>query len=97
VKCLGNKACVFCSNDETIKYLFFGYNFARSIWSITQETLGFYPPTGVTKKFGNWLNVLDYKYKILLRVGAIALFGRFVYVEMIKCLTIIFFSLAGYL
>jgi hypothetical protein len=77
--------------------LFFGYNFARSIWSVIQETLGFYPPTSVTKNFANWLNVLDYKYKILLRAGAIALFGCFVYVEMIKCLTIIFFSLAGYL
>jgi hypothetical protein len=27
----GSKTCVFCSHDETIKYLFFQCNFARSI------------------------------------------------------------------
>jgi hypothetical protein len=32
-----------------------------------------YPPTSIANVFGNWLNGINYKYIILLRVGAIAL------------------------
>jgi hypothetical protein len=30
----GSKTCVFCSQDEIIKHLFFQCNFVRSIWSV---------------------------------------------------------------
>jgi hypothetical protein len=53
--------------------LFFQYSFARSIWSVIKVALGLYTPTGITNIFGNWLNGIDYKYMILLWVGAMAL------------------------
>jgi hypothetical protein len=69
----GSKTCVFCPQDEIIKHLFFQCNFARSIWSVIQEASGLHPPTSITNIFGNWLHDINYKYRILLRVGAIAL------------------------
>jgi hypothetical protein len=69
----GSKICVFCSQDETIKQLFFQCNFARSIWSIIQAASGLYPPTSTANIFGNWVCGIDYKYMTLLRVGAMAL------------------------
>jgi hypothetical protein len=69
----GNKTCVFCSQYETIKYLFFHCNFARSIWLVIQVASGLYTPTSIANIFGNWLHDIDYKYMILLRVGAMAL------------------------
>ena len=32
-----------------------------------------YPPRSVANIFGNWLRGLDHKYRILIRVGAIAI------------------------
>jgi hypothetical protein len=69
----GSKTCVFCSHDETIKHLFFQCNFACSIWSIIQVASGLYPPHSVANIFGNWLHGIDHKFRILLRVGAIAI------------------------
>jgi hypothetical protein len=69
----GCKTCVFYSQDETIKHLFFQYNFAHSIWSVIQAASSLYTPTSIANIFGNWLHGIDYKYKILLRVGAMAL------------------------
>ena len=69
----GSKSCVFCHQNETIKHLFFQCRFARSIWSIIQVASNLYPPRSVTNIFGNWLHGIDHKYKILLRVGAIAI------------------------
>jgi hypothetical protein len=62
-----SKACVFCSQDETIKHLFFQCNFARSIWSAIQEASCLYPPTSVTNILRNWLDGIGHKYKIILR------------------------------
>jgi hypothetical protein len=75
IKCSwhGNKTYVFCSQDETIKHLFFYCNFARFMWSVIQAASGLYNPTSITNIFGNWLHDIDYKYMILLRVGAMAL------------------------
>jgi hypothetical protein len=70
---LGSKTCVFCPQDETIKHLFFQCNFARSIWSVIQVASGLYTPTSIANIFGNWLHGIDYKFLILLRVGAMAL------------------------
>jgi hypothetical protein len=69
----GSKTCVFCTHNATIKHLFFQCNFARSIWSVIQAASGLYPPSSIPNVFGNWVHDIDYKYKILLRVGAIAL------------------------
>jgi hypothetical protein len=69
----GSKTCVFCSHDETIKHLFFQCNFARSIWSIIRAASGLYTPTSIANIFKNWILGIDYKYMILLRVGAMAL------------------------
>jgi hypothetical protein len=49
----GSKTCVFCSQDETIKHLFFQCNFARSIWPVIQAASGLYTPTSITNIFGN--------------------------------------------
>ena len=69
----GNTKCVFCHHDENIKHLFFHCNFARSIWSAVQISSNLYPPRSVANIFGNWLNGVDAKYKILIRMGAIAI------------------------
>jgi hypothetical protein len=69
----GSKTYVFFPQDETIKYLFFQCNFARSIWSVIQAVLGLYTPTSIANIFGNLLYGIDYKYLIFLRVGAMAL------------------------
>jgi hypothetical protein len=68
-----SETCVFCSQDETIKYLFFQCNFARSTWSIIQAALGLYTSTSIANIFENWSDSIDYKYMILLRVRAMAL------------------------
>jgi hypothetical protein len=69
----GSSSCVFCTQDETIKHLFFQCSFARSIWSVIQVASGLYTPISIANIFGNCLNGIDYKYRILLRVGAMAL------------------------
>jgi hypothetical protein len=48
-------------------------NFAHSIWSVIQAASGLYTPTSIVNIFGNWLHGIDYKYMILLRVGAMSL------------------------
>jgi hypothetical protein len=63
----------FSFQDETIKYLFFQCNFARSIWSIIQAASGLYPLTSIANIFGNWVHGTDYMYMTLLRMGAMAL------------------------
>jgi hypothetical protein len=68
----GCTKCVFCNHDETIKHLFFHCCFARSIWSIIQIGSSLYPPRSVANIFGNWLNGVDHKYKMLIRMGAMA-------------------------
>jgi hypothetical protein len=65
--------CVFNTHDEIIKYLFFQCNFACSIWSVIQAASGLYPPTSIANIFENWLSGINYKYRILLRVGVMAL------------------------
>ena len=68
----GSKKCVFCTHDESIKHLFFQCEFARSIWSAVQIGSTLYPPRSVANIFGNWLNGVDPRFKLLIRVGAIA-------------------------
>ena len=68
----GSKKCVFYSNDETIKHHFFQCEFARSIWSAIQIGSTLYPPRSVENIFVNWLNGVDPRFKLLIRVEAIA-------------------------
>jgi hypothetical protein len=53
--------------------LFFQCNFVRSIWSVIRAALGLYTPTSIANIFENCLHGIDYKYRILFRVGAMAL------------------------
>jgi hypothetical protein len=69
----GSLTWVFYPQDETIKHLFFQYIFACSIWSVIQITLGLYPTSSIANIFGKRLHGIDYKYIILLRIGAMAL------------------------
>jgi hypothetical protein len=64
--------CVFCHQDETIKHLFFQCRFARSIWSVIQVASSLYPPTSVANVFENWLHSIDLRFRMLIRIGALA-------------------------
>jgi hypothetical protein len=77
-----------CQCDETIKHLFFRCKFARSICSAIQIGSTLFSPRSFTNISSNWLNGAFPRFKLLIRVEAIALFGRFGYVEMIRCLMI---------
>jgi hypothetical protein len=68
----GNKNCVFCHQDETIKHLFFQCRFARSIWLIIQVASDLYPPRSVANIVGNWLHDIDNRFRPLIRVGVLA-------------------------
>jgi hypothetical protein len=68
----GSTRCVFYHQDETIKHLFFQCRFARSIWSIIQVASSLYPLTSVANVFGNWLHGIDLRFRMLIRVGALA-------------------------
>jgi hypothetical protein len=82
-----SRTCVFCHQDETIKHLFFQCRFARSIWSVIQLASTLFPPRSIANIFENWLNGIDNRFKKHIRVERLPLFGRYGYVEMIKCLT----------
>jgi hypothetical protein len=47
----GIQISFFCSQDETIKHLFFRCNFACSIWSVIQAASGLYTPTSIANIF----------------------------------------------
>jgi hypothetical protein len=73
----GSTQCVFCPHDETIKHLFFHCKLACSIWSVIQIASGLYSPYSVANIFGNWLHGIDHRFRILLRVGALAVIWSF--------------------
>jgi hypothetical protein len=68
----GSTQCVFCHPNETINHLFFHCCFARSIWSLIQVASTLYPATSVANIFGNWLHGIDIRFRMLIRVGALA-------------------------
>jgi hypothetical protein len=68
----GSTLCVCCHRDETINHLFFQCRFTGSIWSIIQVSSTLYPPTNVANIFGNWLHGIDIRFRMLIRVGALA-------------------------
>jgi hypothetical protein len=44
----------------------------RSIWSVIQLASHLCPPCSVANIFGNWLHGIDHRFRMLIRVGAIA-------------------------
>jgi hypothetical protein len=69
----GNKICVFCHHDKTIKHLFFQCRFAGPIWSIIQVASTLYPLCSVANIFENWLHGINNRFRTLIRVGALAI------------------------
>jgi hypothetical protein len=53
--------------------LFFQCRFARSIWSFIQVASDLYPPTSVANILGNWLHVINHRFRTVIRVGALAI------------------------
>jgi hypothetical protein len=70
VKCNwhGSTNCVFCHHDETIEHLFLRCKLAKSTWSVIQVGSTLYLPCSVANIYGNWLNSVDIRFKILIRV-----------------------------
>lgn len=85
----GNTTCCFCHHEETITHLFFRCKFTRATWSIIQVASNLYPPRSMANLFGNWLQGVDHKSRMLIRVGAAALFWSLWLVEMIQFLMVI--------
>jgi hypothetical protein len=68
----GSSRCVFYHHGETSKHLFFQYRFARSIWSAIQVAFSLYPRLVSPIFFGNWLHIINVRFRTLIRVGALA-------------------------
>jgi hypothetical protein len=83
-----SRKCVFCRQDGKIKYLFFQYYFARSIWSIIQVASTLFSPCSITNICGIGSTESNIGLKNILVSEWLSLFDRYGYVEMIKCLTI---------
>jgi hypothetical protein len=84
----GNKSCVFCHHDETIKHLFFQCRFARSIWSIIQVASTLYPSRSLPISSEIVCTVSIIGLERLLGWERLQSSGRYGYVEMIECLII---------
>jgi hypothetical protein len=55
-----------------------------------------YLPSSTANIFGNWINSMDKRFKILIRVGALVIFGHLSYIELIRFLLIKIISNVGY-
>jgi hypothetical protein len=89
----GSSIWVFCPQDETIKHFSSNTSLHVLLWSVIQITLGLYPTSSIANIFDKRLHGIDYKYRILLRVGAIALIWSLWLCRNDKVL----FIVAGYL
>jgi hypothetical protein len=67
-----NSKCVFCHHEDTIKHSHFPYKFVRSIWSVIQVGSTLYPLISVANILDIWLNGVDYRFKIFIRVRELA-------------------------
>ena len=52
--------------------MFFECKFAYFIWSIIQIVPILYSPRSIANIFGNWLNGVESRFKLIIRMGAIA-------------------------
>jgi hypothetical protein len=68
-KLTGSQKCCFCNNNETVDHLFLRCPFAKIIWRMIFFTYNIPPPSNVTNMFGNWLNGVNKKDKVYIRIG----------------------------
>jgi hypothetical protein len=90
------KTCFFCHHDETMKHLLFQCKFARSVWSLIQVRSTIHPPRSGGNIFGNLLNGVEHRFKLLIRVGGwerSALFCLYGYIKITRFLMIQIFLL----
>src|SRR6266542_3403399 len=57
----GSKTCGFCSENETIRHLFFDCRFAQMVWGLIYLTFGITKPSRASNMFGAWLGGFDKK------------------------------------
>ena len=72
-KWTGCQKCRFCNNDETVDHLFLHCPFAKIVWRMIFFTYNIPPPSNITNMFGNWLNGVNKKDKIYIRIGVSAI------------------------
>jgi hypothetical protein len=58
----------------------------RYIWLVIQVGSTLYPPLSVASILGNWLNIVNHKFKLLIRMKVLTVFGRYSYLEMTRFL-----------
>jgi hypothetical protein len=85
----GNKLCVFCSNSETIRHLFFECHYARFIWRALLAAFGLPNPRDMEHVAGNWLMGFSKHDKSLIMTGWRLWFGLFGLVGMMWFLIVI--------
>jgi hypothetical protein len=66
------RSMFFVIRMKQLKYLFFQYRFARSIWLVIQVASTLFLPCSITNIFGNWLNSYDDRFKKYIMMRAIA-------------------------
>jgi hypothetical protein len=66
----GSVKCCFCHKDETIRHLFFEWQFARTTWNMVQVATNFYPPCSISNMFDSWLWGINKDLKPLALLGA---------------------------
>jgi hypothetical protein len=69
----GCTKCCFCDSIETVQHLFLSCPFAQIIWRMIYFTYNIPPPANITNMFGNWLNGVEKKDKVRIRIGVSAL------------------------
>lgn len=69
----GNISCCWCSQDESIKHLFFECPMAKLLRTIISFIFGFQPPADNSDMFGPWIHGFPRKYRSFLLIGATAL------------------------
>jgi hypothetical protein len=61
-----NAKCSFCTQNETIDYLFFHCQLAKFIWRLVRIRCGVRPPNNIRHIFGSWLTGLDIEREVTL-------------------------------
>jgi hypothetical protein len=69
----GSTKCCFCGAQETVEHLFVSCPFARLLWRVVHISYNLPSPSNITNMFGNWLDGVDAKIKVKIRIGVSAL------------------------
>jgi hypothetical protein len=59
----GSMKCCFCDKNETIRYLFLDYQYAKAIWRVLKTATGLTQPRSINHMMWNWLTIIDNKTK----------------------------------